>query len=373
MAARAPDAVPEGNVREVAGLFLKLGTVAFGGPAAHIAMMHRECVEQRKWLSEQEFADLLGACNLIPGPNSTELAFHIGLKRAGWKGLLAALLFILPAVLIVSAIAWGYVRYGTLPAVQGILVGIKPVLIAIILHAVWKLRRAVAKDAWTLAALVAAVGLHLLGVNELIVLFGAALAVTLPRLGPAPAKPMALAWPVLAVPVMTGLELTVLFLVFLKIGAVLYGSGYVLLAFLEGDLVERLGWLTQAQLLDAVSIGQVTPGPVFTTATFIGYVVGGWPGAVVATIGIFLPGFVFVAATHRWIARLRDRPATAAFLDGINAAAVGLMLSVTWTLGQTALIDARTWALAAVALALLVRTRINPTWLIAAGAVVGLL
>ena len=212
-----------------------------------------------------------------------------------------------------------------------------------------------------------------LGVNELLVLFGAALAVTLPRLGPAPAKPMALAWPVLAVPVMTGLELTVLFLVFLKIGAVLYGSGYVLLAFLEGDLVERLGWLTQAQLLDAVSIGQVTPGPVFTTATFIGYVVGGWPGAVVATIGIFLPGFVFVAATHRWIARLRDRPATAAFLDGINAAAVGLMLSVTWTLGQTALIDARTWALAAVALALLVRTRINPTWLIAAGAVVGLL
>ena len=203
MPARAPDAVPEGNVREVAGLFLKLGTVAFGGPAAHIAMMHRECVEQRKWLSEQEFADLLGACNLMPGPNSTELAFHIGLKRAGWKGLLAALLFILPAVLIVSAIAWGYVRYGTLPAVQGILVGIKPVLIAIILHAVWRLRRAVAKDAWTLAALVAAVGLHLLGVNELLVLFGAALAVTLPRLGPAPAKPMALAWPVLAVPVMT--------------------------------------------------------------------------------------------------------------------------------------------------------------------------
>lgn len=365
MDARAAD----GNVREVAALFLKLGTVAFGGPAAHIAMMHRECVEQRKWLTDQEFADLLGACNLIPGPNSTELAFHIGLKRAGWKGLVAALLFILPAVLIVSAMAWGYVRYGTVPAVQGLLVGIKPVLIAIILHAVWKLRKAVAKDAWTLFAVVAALGLHVLGVNELIILFGVAIAVTIPRLPPRSDRAWSLAWPVLAT--LSAMEWSVLFLVFLKIGAVLYGSGYVLLAFLEGDLVERLGWLTQEQLLDAVSIGQVTPGPVFTTATFIGYVVGGWPGAALATIGIFLPGFLFVAATHRWIGRMRDRPGTAFFLDGASAAAVGLMLGVTWVLGTATFVAPWTWLLAAVALVLLVTTRINPTWLIAAGALAG--
>lgn len=385
--------VTEGTFREVAALFVRLGTVAFGGPAAHIAMMHDECVKRRQWLTDQEFTDLLGATNLIPGPNSTELAIHIGVRRAGWKGLVASALFILPAVAIVLALAWAYVRYSSLPAVEWILYGIKPVMIAIVANAIWSLRNAFAKDAWTIGAAVLALALHLLGRNELLLLLGLGAIVMLVKVlsdrrrGGPTAGVALLGFPKLSLGAgssagagaaamasgfvaASGMPLLVLFLVFLKIGAVLYGSGYVLLAFLEGDFVHRLGWLTEAQLIDAVSIGQVTPGPVFTTATFIGYVVGSWQGAAVATIGIFLPSFVFVALTHRWVPRLRDNPWSAGFLDGVNAAAIGLMASVTWSLGRAAVVDPLTVGLAVVSLVLLAWKKVNATCLILGGGLV---
>lgn len=389
MASRDASFVTEGTFREVAALFARLGTVAFGGPAAHIAMMHDECVKRKGWLTDQEFTDLMGATNLIPGPNSTELAIHIGYKRAGWKGLVASALFILPAVAIVLALAWAYVRYSSLPAVDWVLFGIKPVMIAIVANAIWNLRSAFAKDAWTIGAAVLALTLHLVGLNELLLLLGLGalvmlikvlqdrrkegagmLLLGLPKLGAGAGTGGGLAAMANGFVAASGTPLLVLFLTFLKIGAVLYGSGYVLLAFLEGDFVHRLGWLTQAQLIDAVSIGQVTPGPVFTTATFIGYVVGSWQGAAVATIGIFLPSFVFVAVTHRWIPRLRDSPWTSGFLDGVNAAAIGLMASVTWTLGRAAIVDPLTVIVAVVGLALLAWTKVNATWLILGGGAV---
>jgi chromate transporter len=370
-----PTAAP---LREVVGLFLKLGTIAFGGPAAHIAMMHNEVVRRRGWLDEQRFLDLVGATNLIPGPNSTELAIHLGYRRARWPGLVAAgVCFILPAFLIVLTLAWAYVRYGRTPAAGGLLYGIKPVVVAIICWALLSLVRTAIGG--VLTGLVAAVALvaYLLGGNELLILAAGAVAVLLVR---APATWLGrgglLLLPILAANQVrfadpTAGQLTRLFLVFLKIGSVLYGSGYVLLAFLRGDLVVRLGWLTQSQLLDAVSIGQVTPGPVFTTATFVGYLVAGLPGAVLATIGIFLPSFVFVALLTRIVDRIRDRAWSAALLDGLNAAALALMAGVTVQLGRAALIDPLTVALGVAALLLLWRTRINSAWLIAAGAVVG--
>jgi chromate transporter len=370
-----PTAAP---LREVVVLFLKLGTIAFGGPAAHIAMMHNEVVRRRGWLDEQRFLDLVGATNLIPGPNSTELAIHLGYRRARWPGLVAAgVCFILPAFLIVLTLAWAYVRYGRTPAAGGLLYGIKPVVVAIICWALLSLVRTAIGG--VLTGLVAAVALvaYLLGGNELLILAAGAVAVLLAR---APATWLGrgglLLLPILAANQVrfadpTAGQLTRLFLVFLKIGSVLYGSGYVLLAFLRGDLVVRLGWLTQSQLLDAVSIGQVTPGPVFTTATFVGYLVAGLPGAVLATIGIFLPSFVFVALLTRIVDRIRDRAWSAALLDGLNAAALALMAGVTVQLGRAALIDPLTVALGVAALLLLWRTRINSAWLIAAGAVVG--
>ena len=367
------------RLREVVLLFLKLGTIAFGGPAAHIAMMHQEVVRRRGWLDEQHFVDLVGATNLIPGPNSTELAIHLGYRRARWWGLVAAgVCFILPAFLIVLLLAWAYVRYGRTPAAGGLLYGIKPVVVAIICWALLSLIHTAIPGLLTGAVAVAALAAYLLGVNELLVLAAGALAVLLAR---APATWFGRGRLLVLLPILTAdqvrfadptaAQLTRLFLVFLKIGSVLYGSGYVLLAFLRGDLVVRLGWLTQSQLLDAVSIGQVTPGPVFTTATFVGYLVAGLPGAVLATIGIFLPSFVFVALLTRIVDRIRDRAWSAALLDGVNAAALALMAGVTVQLGRAALIDPLTVALGVAALLLLWRTRINSAWLIAAGAVVG--
>jgi chromate transporter len=366
-------------LREVTLLFLKLGTIAFGGPAAHIALMHDEVVRRRRWLDEQHFIDLVGATNLIPGPNSTELAIHLGYRRARWPGLVAAgVCFILPAFVIVLALAWAYVRYGRTPAVGGLLYGIKPVVVAIIGWALLSLVRTAIRGALTGLVAAAALAAYLLGVNELLILAAGAVAVLLGR---APATwfgrgRLLAVLPILAADQIrfadpTAGQLTRLFLVFLKIGSVLYGSGYVLLAFLRGDLVVRLGWLTQSQLLDAVSIGQVTPGPVFTTATFVGYLVAGLPGAVLATIGIFLPSFVFVALLTRIVDRIRDRAWSAALLDGVNAAALALMAGVTIQLGRAALIDPLTAALLLGALLLLWRTQLNSAWLIAAGAAVG--
>jgi chromate transporter len=366
-----------GSVREVALMFLKLGTIAFGGPAAHTAMMRDELVRRRGWVSDQRFVDLMGATNLIPGPNSTELAIHLGYDRARWRGLLAAgLCFILPAALIVTGLAWAYVTYGETPAVEGLLYGIVPAVIAIIAYALFALFRTVIKNVWLGVLAVAALAAYLLGVNELLVLAAGALATAGARLARRPPGRNGvqglIAAPLLAVGDPTGGQLTQLFLTMLKIGAVLYGSGYVLLAFLRGDFVERLGWITEQQLIDAVSIGQVTPGPVFTTATFVGYVVAGPAGAFLATVAIFLPSFVFVGLLTRITDRLRASDWTSALLDGLNAAALALMAGVSYQLGLTAIVDPLTAAIALATLGLLWRTRLNNAWYIAGGALIGL-
>jgi chromate transporter len=372
---------PQGSVAEVAGVFLKLGTIAFGGPAAHIAMMRQELVRRRRWVSDARFLDLVGATNLIPGPNSTELAIHLGYDRARWRGLLAAgVCFILPASVIVLGLAWAYVRYGQTPEVDGLLYGIKPVVVAIVVWALVGLARTAIKGWLTGVVAAAALAAYLLGVNELAVLAAGGLLVMVVRTGggwlrrggPHPLTLALLALGEPRFPDPTGGQLLQLFLTFLKIGAVLYGSGYVLLAFLRGDFVERLGWITQTQLLDAVSIGQVTPGPVFTTATFIGYTVAGIPGALLATLGIFLPSFVLVGLLTRIVDRIRDRAWSAAFLDGVNATALALMAGVTAQLARTALVDPLTIGLAALALLLQWRTKLNTAWFIAAAAAVGL-
>jgi len=374
------------TLRELAGLFLKLGLIAFGGPAAHIAMMRDEVVTHRKWSSEEYFLDLLGATNLIPGPNSTEMAIHIGYVRAGWRGLIVAgLCFILPAAAIVLALAWFYVGYGTTPVAERLLYGVKPVVIAIVVQALWGLGSQAFRSRLLAAVGLAVLALYLLGGNEIALLFGCGILVMLAwnirRLRAAMRGRNLISALLLGAPNAllsqaaaggTAVSLGTLFLTFLKIGAVLYGSGYVLLAFLRNDFVNRLGWLTDQQLLDAVAIGQVTPGPVFTTATFIGYLVAGVPGAVLATVGIFLPSFVFVALTNPLIPRLRRSPWMSAFLDGVNVAAVGLMAAVTWELGRAAIIDWLTLALALGAALLLFRFKVNSTWLIAGGGAVGI-
>jgi chromate transporter len=381
------------SLREIALLFLKLGASAFGGPAAHIAMMEDEVVRRRRWLSREEFLDLLGATNLIPGPNSTELAIHIGHRQAGWPGLIVAgSCFILPAALIVGAFAWAYVRYGSLPQTDAVLYGVKPVIIAIVLQALWRLGRAALKTKWLALIAVAGIALSFLGVNELAVLFGAGAAVGIVSLlrrsaGDADSeqktkqvrKRFALPLSFFAPTAATAGALSVsfglwpLFLFFLKVGSVLFGSGYVLLVFLRADLVERWHWLTEAQLLDAIAVGQVTPGPVFTTATFIGYILGGPQGAVVATVGIFLPAFIFVAASGPLVPRIRRSPTAGAFLDGVNAASLSLMAVVTYQLARATLVDPMAVALLAGSLVVVIVCRLNSAWLVLAGAGVGLI
>jgi len=370
-------------LREVGALFFQLGWIAFGGPAAHIALMRREVVIRRKWLTEQQFLDLLGASNLIPGPTSTELAIYLGYARAGHLGLvLAGALFILPAMLLVLMLAWAYGRYGATPQVGAILYGIKPVIIAVIVQAIYALWPTAVKT-WRLGLVVAlSAALYLLGFNPLIPLFGLSILVMLAenraRLARTAGKGrMVLAAPLTAAaaPVAVGavgFSLVVLFLTFLKIGATLYGSGYVLLAFLRDDFVHRLGWLTDRQLLDAIAVGQFTPGPVFTTATFIGYLTGGWLGGIVATVAIFLPAFIFAAAVYPFVPRLRASPWAVTFLDGANAAALGLMVAVAWQLGISSIMDPVTAILALIAAVLLIRSQVNSAWLVLGGAVVGL-
>ncbi|HEY9746599.1 MAG TPA: chromate efflux transporter [Oculatellaceae cyanobacterium] len=358
-------------------LFLKLGTIAFGGPAAHIAMMETEVVRARNWLTHQEFLDLMGATNLIPGPNSTELAIHIGHRRAGWPGLIVAgVSFIVPAMLIVMTFAWLYVQYGKLPYIQGILYGIKPVIMAVIVQALWNLSRTAVKN-WLLGllGLVASFAV-VLGVHELMALFGAGFLVMCIRLMKRGQSRLLTFSPMPLLMVhgaMPSFGLWPLFFFFLKVGSVLFGSGYVLLAFLQADLVERYGWLTQQQLLDAIVVGQITPGPVFTTATFIGYLLGGVKGGVVATIGIFLPAFVFVALSAPFIRKMRESEIMGAFLDGLNVASLALMAVVTFSLAKAAIVDIPTLLLVFLSGFLLIRTQINSVWLIILGGFWGFL
>jgi chromate transporter len=329
----------QSSLLEIAKVFLKLGTTAFGGPAAHIAMMDHEIVHKRNWISRQDFLDLLGATNFIPGPNSTELAIHIGHARGGWKGLvIAGCCFILPAAFIVTVIAWAYVQYGSLPAAQTILYGIKPVIIAVVFQAIWNLTKTAVKNRFLFALGVIALAANFFGTNELVVIFScglisyiylrsqekslwALLPMTETTTNLASFGAAAIAT---AIPITSGK----LFLFFLKVGSVLFGSGYVLIAFLRTDLVDRWHWITEAQLLDAIAVGQFTPGPVFTTATFIGYLLAGVQGATLATVGIFLPAFFFVALTAPLIPRLRKSPSASAILDGVNVASLAVM-SVT--------------------------------------------
>ncbi len=372
----------KGSVREVASIFLWLGTIGFGGPAAHIALFRQELVQKKAWVTDDEFMDLFGVTNMLPGPNSTEMAIHLGYVRAGWKGAIAGgVCFILPAALMVLALAALYVRIGTTPAATGLLYGVKPVIIAVVAYALYGLLGKALKNRALIAVGIGATGLYLIGVNEILLLFGLGIlymTTTRIRAGQSPGGwvifPAAIP---LTITAAATISLPLLFFNFLKIGSVLYGSGYVLLAFMRSDFVDTLGWLTNQQLLDAVAVGQFTPGPLFTTATFVGYLIGdkvgsGLLGAILATVGIFLPSFIFVLASSRFIPHIRKSAILSLLLDGVNAAALGLMAGVTIELGVSAIIDPLTVILALVSLGLLIRYRINATWLILAGAIIGL-
>jgi chromate transporter len=379
------------RLRELAMLFLRLGTVAFGGPAAHIAMMEDEVVRRRRWVSHEAFLDMLGACNLIPGPNSTEMAIHIGHRRAGFLGLaVAGTCFVVPAMAITIAIAWAYVRFGSMPQVAGALYGIKPVIIAVVVQALWRLWPSAARTRRLVFITLAATAAALLGFDEIVILFatglitialylvdrraqppGGVAASAIAAIPALPATPAVARATAIAGVAVAPFSLGTMFLLFVKIGAVLFGSGYVLIAFLQADFVDRLHWLTRGQLLDAVAVGQFTPGPVFCTATFIGYLLGSTTGALVATIGIFLPAFVFVAISGPLLPRLRRSPIAGAFLDGVNAASLALMIAVTWDLGREAIIDLTTVTLAILGAIGLIRFRLNSAWLVLAGCLIG--
>jgi chromate transporter len=362
-------------VKDLALAFLRLGTTAFGGPAAHIAMMEDEFVRRRGWLTREAFLDLVGAAGLLPGPSSTEVAIYIGYRRAGWAGLLiAGACFILPAALIVLGISSAYIRLGRLPAVGGAFYGIKAVIIAVIVQALLGFARAAIKTKWLLLLGVAAAIANALGGLPVIVLFVTGLVNALARPGHwKETSPLLLlpGMPLAAAAAMPP-NLLKLFLIFLKIGAIVFGSGYVLLAFLRADFVQGTHWLSESQLIDAVAVGQFTPGPVFTTATFIGYLVGGIPGAAVATIAIFLPSFVLVACSGPLIPRLRRSSAASAFLDGVNVASLALMTVVAVQLGKAAIVDLWTLLIAVGSAAALFRWRVNSAWLVVAGAVTGI-
>lgn len=383
MANKRGSSAGESSLREIALVFLKLGVTGFGGPAAHIAMMDAELVRRRGWLTREEFLDLLSATNFIPGPNSTELAIHIGRQRAGWKGLLVAgVCFILPAALLVLLCAWMYVRYGSLPTAKMILYGVKPVIIAVVAQAIWALARTAVKSRFLAVLGAAAIAMNAAGGNELLVIFLAGVVALLAARRRAP-KLLGSFMVTVMVTVMVAMAeagavasvvpvtLHRIFWFFLKVGSVLFGSGYVLLAFLRTDLVDNWHWLTEAQLLDAIAVGQLTPGPVLTTATFIGYILGGNSGAVLATVGIFLPSFVFVALTSPLVAKARRSALASAVLDGINVASLAVMAVTGFFLARDAVVDGVTLSLALLAAIALICFKINSTWLVLLGGLVG--
>ena len=383
--ASLPPEQKQRRLRELASVFFRLGTVAFGGPAAHIAMMDDEVVKRRQWMNRETLLDLIGVTNLLPGPNSTELAIHIGYERAHWPGLfVAGGSFIFPAMVLVWLLAAAYVRYQTVPQVGWLLYGIKPVIVAVVLQALWKLGKKAAKDRPTTIVGIGAIAAYFTGINEILLLLLAGLIVMFIKNG----RPRNLTMGALMLPVSGTTTLAQVgsaasaavsvgwfgvFLFFLKVGCVLYGSGYVLLAFLQRDLVETHQWLTSQQLLDAIAIGQITPGPVFTTATFVGYLLAGHAGALAGSIGIFLPAFLLVGLVNPWVPKLRRSPLASGFLDGVNAGALGLMAGVTVTLAQAALIDGVTLALAILSAILVFRFKVNSAWLVLGGGAMGLL
>lgn len=373
----------ERRLQELAKVFFRLGAIAFGGPAAHIAMMDDEVVQRRKWMTREKLLDLIGVTNLLPGPNSTELAIHIGYEQAGWRGLfVAGSCFITPAMFIVWLLAILYVRFQAIPQVEWLLYGIKPVIIVVVLQALWKLGKKATKDLPTIVAGIVALTFYFAGFNEILLLvllgivvmliknwhdskttnsaFLFVMSETIAQVGGLATAAVSVTW-------------GNVFLFFLKIGCVLYGSGYVLLAFLQRDLVERHQWLTSQQLLDAVAIGQITPGPVFTTATFVGYLLAGNAGAVAGTIGIFLPAFLLVGIVNPWVVKLRQSSWASGFLDGVNAASLGLMAGVTFTLGRAALVDWLTATMAIFSAIAVFYCKINSVWLVIAGGAIALI
>ena len=376
---------------ELARIFTRLGLTSFGGPAAHVALFRDEFVRRRGWLSDAAYLDLVGAANLIPGPTSTEVAMHVGHRRAGWPGLLVAgTAFILPAVVIVAIIAWLYVSAGTRVALDPLIAGVGPIVIALIVHAGWSIGRTAIRTPLTAGLAVVAIVASVVGLPEIAVLLGlgcvAVASAGIVRVRERMARAIALALPVDAIsrrgrpPVDVGsvgwalgaLGPTPLAILveFVIIGATVFGSGYVLVALLQAELVDRLGWITPAQLVDAVAVGQATPGPVFSTATFIGFVMAGPIGAAAATVGIFLPAFLAVALSIPVLGRLRASATFRAFLDGVNAAAVGLLALVAVRLGLDVLDEPVAWVVAIAALALLLRGVPSPL-LIAIGAAIG--
>ncbi len=359
-------------MREVFFYFFRLGIIAFGGPAAHVAIMRRELVQQRKWVNDDEFIDLLGATNLIPGPNSTEMTMHLGHKRAGAAGLwLGGLCFILPAVTITLVLAWAYVRYGDTPTGEALLLGIQPVILAIIGQAIWGLRRAAIKGPETGVLVAGVVALALLGVNEVFLVLGGGLALLAWRMAIAGRMHALLILPLVTREPGDHGWLPI-FLIFAKVGSVLYGSGYVLLSFLESEFVDQRGWITREQLVDAIAAGQFTPGPLFSSATFVGYMAGGFPGALAATAGIFLPSFIFVMISVPLLPRLRKYRWTSHFLDGVNASALALMAVVSVLLAREALDSVFAASLFVLAVAVLLKFSPNSAWLVLGGAVAGI-
>ena len=367
----------KGNLAEIAGLFLKLGLISFGGPAAHIAMMEAEVVKKRQWLNHAHFLDLIGATNLIPGPNSTEMTMHCGYERGGWPGLIVAgVCFIFPAVLITMVFAWIYSAYGQLPEVAPFIYGIKPAVIAIILSAVISLGQKALKT--TELGILGGLTLVacLLGVNEIAALFGCGVLGVLlyyfnSMRNAAPAlSPLLLLQTAGAEFQLSNLKI---FLSFLKVGALLYGSGYVLFAFLDAELVTK-GLLSRQQLIDAVAVGQFTPGPVLSTATFVGWQLAGFWGAVAATVGIFLPSFLFVALLNPLIPKLRKSKFLSAFLDAVNVASVAVILAVCFEMGRSTLTDWRSILIAALSFAVVFYfKKLNSAFIVIGGAALGYL
>lgn len=401
------------RLRELAALFLKLGCISFGGPAAHIALMEEEVIRKRQWLTRLQFLDLLGAANLIPGPTSTEMAISVGFVRAGWLGLcVAGASFILPAALITAGFAWAYIHFGSLPQAASLLAGVKPAVVAVIGVAISRLGKAAVKDLPLAALGAVALAAFFLGLNPIAILFGGGILGMVVKRGSdflrpsgtptvagiftsmsnsmftglgSRSAPHPASWATFlrsiaifgvasaaVAPVAAKVSLGRIALFFLKVGAVLYGGGYVLLAFLDQGLVHQHAWLTQQQLLDAVAIGQFTPGPVLSTATFIGYLLGGAPGAAVATVAIFLPSFFYVALLAPFLFKLRQSPWMAAFLDAVNVCAIALMAGVTVRFAQDALRARSAWVIAAVSAAVLLRWKLSPAWIVLAGGVTGL-
>ena len=366
-----------GALLEVAKEFLRLGFVAYGGPAAHVAMMEEDFVRRRAWVTRERFLDLVGAVSLLPGPSSTELAIYLGEIRAGLAGLIfAGVCFILPAAVLVAILAWAYLKFETVPQASGLLFGIKPVVVALVALAVWNLGKTALRTVPLVGLAIAVIALAVLGVQAVLLLLGAGFLWLFVRQGQALASNRAAigAWLATASAgsVATAVGILPVFLYFLKIGAVLVGSGYVLLPVLHADLVLKLHWLSDAQLLDAVAVSQATPGPFFTVATFIGFLLGGWKGAALATIGMFLPAFVYVAATSGFLPRLRQSPLAGAFLDGVNAATVALMAYVGWQFSRAALVNLPAIILALSSAILVFRYKLNSTWLVLGGAAVGI-